>query len=290
MYWKIIRDFLSFSLERKEPKVSIIIPTKDLSKMLDKCLNSIYKDQRYKNFEVIVVDNNSIEEETIELFKKYSKKDNFKVLKYEEEFNFSKINNFAVKEATGDYLLFLNNDTEVISPNWLKDMVGYAMQKHIACVGAKLIYANDTIQHGGVVLGIDGIARHAFLNYDADTYGFYGRMLVPWNYSAVTAACLMVERKKFEEVNGFTEELKVAYNDIDLNLKLREKGYYNILLPQVELYHYESKSRGLDTTTEKYKQYLKEREYMENHWKEELDNDPFYNPNYSKKDCFMLDK
>ena len=275
---------------KKEPKVSIIIPTKDLASMLDQCLSSIYEKTKYKNYEIIVVDNNSVEEETFELFKKYSKKDNFKVIKYEDEFNFSKINNYAVKKATGDYILFLNNDTEIITPAWLNDMVGYAMQKHIACVGVKLIYDNDTIQHGGVILGIDGIARHAFLNYDADTYGFYGRMLVPWNYSAVTAACLMVEKKKFEEVNGFTEELKVAYNDIDLNLKLRKKGYYNILLPQVELYHYESKSRGLDTTTEKFKQYLKEKEYMEKNWKEELDNDPFYNPNFSKKDCFMLDK
>ena len=136
-------------------------------------------------------------------------------------------------------------------------MVGYAMQDHIACVGAKLLYPNDDIQHGGVVLGVGGIARHAFLNYEGDTYGFYGRMVVPYNYSAVTAACLMVSKKKFNEVNGFTEELKVAYNDIDLNLKLRKKGYYNVLLPQIELYHYESKSRGLDTTTKKYKQFLK---------------------------------
>ena len=275
---------------KKEPKVSIIIPTKDLASMLDKCLTSIYEKTKYKNYEVIVVDNNSVEEETKELFKKYSKKANFKVIEYKDEFNFSKINNYAVKEVTGEYILLLNNDTEVITPTWINEMVGYAMQKHVACVGTKLIYDNDTIQHGGVILGIDGIARHAFLNFEADTYGFYGRMLVPWNYSAVTAACLMIEKKKFEEVNGFTEKLKVAYNDIDLNLKLRKKGYYNVLLPQVELYHYESRSRGLDTTTEKYKQYLKEKEYMEKHWKEELEKDPFYNPNFSKKDCFMLDR
>lgn len=275
---------------KKEPKVTIIIPTKDLSSMLNKCLESIYEKTKYKNYEIMIVDNNSVEEETKELFEKYNKKDNFKVIKYDKEFNFAKINNYAVKKATGDYILFLNNDTEVITEDWLEQMVGYAMQDHIACVGAKLIYENDTIQHGGVILGIDGIARHAFLNYDADIYGFYGRMTVPWNYSAVTAACLMINKKKFEEVNGFTEELKVAYNDIDLNLKLREKGYYNVMLPQVELYHYESKSRGLDTTTEKYKQFLKEKEYMENRWPEVLDRDPFYNPNFSKKDCFMLDK
>ena len=275
---------------KKEPKVSIIIPTKDLPKLLEKCLNSIYEKTDYRNYEIIVVDNNSIEDETKELFKKYSKMNNFKVIKYDEPFNFSKINNFAVKKATGDYILFLNNDTEVITKGWLGKMVGYAMQKHIACVGVKLLYPNDTIQHGGIVLGVGDVARHAFLNEEADTFGLYGRMIVPYNYSAVTAACLMVDRKKFNEVNGFNEELKVAYNDVDLNLKLFKKGYYNILLPQVELYHYESKSRGLDTTTEKYKQYLKEKEYMEKHWKKELENDPFYNSNFSKKECFMLDK
>ena len=275
---------------KKEPKVSIIIPTKDLASMLDRCLESIYKKTKYKNYEVIVVDNGSVEEKTKKLFEKYSKKDNFKVIEYNKEFNFAAINNYAVKESTGEYILFLNNDTEVITDGWIQKMVGYAMQNHIACVGAKLLYPNDDIQHGGVILGVGGIARHAFLNYEGDTYGFYGRMIVPYDYSAVTAACLMVSKKKFNEVNGFTEELKVAYNDIDLNLKLRQKGYYNVLLPQIELYHYESKSRGLDTTTEKYKQYLKEKEYMENHWKNELENDPFYNPNFSKKDCFMLDK
>ena len=275
---------------KKEPKVSIIIPTKDLASMLDRCLESIYKKTKYKNYEVIVVDNGSVEEKTKKLFEKYSKKDNFKVIEYNKEFNFAAINNYAVKESTGEYILFLNNDTEVITDGWIQKMVGYAMQNHVACVGAKLLYPNDDIQHGGVILGVGGIARHAFLNYEGDTYGFYGRMIVPYDYSAVTAACLMVSKKKFNEVNGFTEELKVAYNDIDLNLKLRQKGYYNVLLPQIELYHYESKSRGLDTTTEKYKQYLKEKEYMENHWKNELENDPFYNPNFSKKDCFMLDK
>ena len=275
---------------KKEPKVSIIIPTKDLKNMLERCLISIYEETDYSNYEVIVVDNNSELEETKELLKEYEKKKNFKVLKYEKEFNFSAINNFAVENASGEYIVLLNNDTEIISRNWLKSMVGYAMQKHIGAVGVKLLYPNDTIQHGGIILGIDGVARHAFLNYEADTYGFYGRMVVPYNYSAVTAACLMVKKEKFLEVGGLEEELKVAYNDLDFNLKLRQKGYYNVFLPQVELYHYESKSRGLDTTTEKYKQYQKEKDYILKKWKNELENDPFYNPNFSKKDCFMLDK
>ena len=275
---------------KKEPKVSIIIPTKDLPNMLSRCLESIYKETDYENYEVIVVDNGSVLEETKELFKKYQEKKNFKVLPYDKEFNFSLINNFAVEKASGEYIVLLNNDTEIISKNWLKSMVGYAMQDHIGAVGVKLLYPSDTIQHGGIILGIDGVARHAFLNNDADTYGFYGRMLVPYDYSCVTAACLMVKKEKYLEVGGLEEELKVAYNDLDFNLKLRQKGYYNVFLPQVELYHFESKSRGLDTTTEKYKQYLKEKEYILNKWSKEIENDPFYNPNFSKKDCFTLDK
>lgn len=277
---------------KKEPKVSIIIPTKDLADMLERCLESIYKKTKYKNYEIIVVDNGSKEEKTKKLFDKYSKeKDNFRVIEYNKEFNYAAINNYAVKNCDGEYLLFLNNDTEVITDRWIQKMVGYAIQKHIACVGTKLLYPNDDVQHGGILLlGSDVVARHAFLNYEGDTYGFYGRMVVPYDYSAVTAACLMISRDKFNEVKGFEEKLKVAYNDIDLNLKLRKKGYYNVFLPQVELYHYESKSRGLDTTTEKYKQYLKEKEYLTTKWKDYIENDPFYNPNFSKKDAFMLDK
>lgn len=276
---------------KKEPKVSIIIPTRDYFETLDKCLKSIYKNTTYKNYEIIIVNNDSKEKETIKLFSKYKKKySNFKVVEAPGEFNFPKINNIAVKECTGKYLLFLNNDTEVITPTWINSMVGYAMQEHIGAVGPKLLYPDDTIQHGGVVVGIEGAARHAFLHSEMDSFGFYGRLLVPYNYSAVTAACMMIEKKKFIEVGKFNEDLKVALNDIDLNLKLLEKGYYNVFLPQVELYHYESKSRGLDTTSKKYQQFLEEKKYFQNKWKKYINKDPFYNENLSLKYDFMLDK
>ena len=275
----------------KEPKVSIIIPTRDYADTLEVCLKSIYKQTKYKNFEVIIADNDSCEEKTFKLFDEYQKKHkNFKVIKTPGEFNFAKINNLAVKESTGDYLLFLNNDTEVLTPTWINSMVGYAMQKHIGAVGVKLIYPDNTIQHGGVIVGIAGTARHAFLHTTLEKPGFYGRLIVPYNYSAVTAACMMVSKKKFNEVKGFNEDLKVAFNDIDLNLKLLEKNYYNVFIPQVELYHYESKSRGLDTTTKKYQQFLKEKEYFQKKWKKYIENDPFYNPNFSLNYDFMLDK
>lgn len=275
----------------QEPLVSIIIPTKDLAKMLDSCLNSIYTKTKYKNFEVIVVNNNSTKKETFKLFDRYKEKyNNFSVIDVPGEFNYSKINNVAVENSKGDYLLFLNNDTEVCTSTWINSMVGYAMQEHIGAVGVKLLYPDDTVQHGGVVLGINGPAQHSFLHTPRESEGFYGRLLVPYNYSAVTAACMMISRNKFKEVKGFNEELKVAFNDVDLNLKLLEKGYYNVFLPQVEVYHYESKSRGLDTTTEKYKTYLFEEKYMFDKWKKYINNDPFYNPNFSKKCSFMLDK
>ena len=206
------------------------------------------------------------------------------------EFNYSRINNIAVNKAKGDYILLLNNDTEVITPEWLSIMVGYAMQKHIGAVGPKLLYPDYTVQHAGVILGLGGVASHAYIGATRDDLGMYGRLRVPYDYSANTAACLMVNKKKFLEVDGLEEDLKVAYNDIDFNIKLLKKGYYNVFLPQVELIHYESKSRGLDTTSEKYKRFLVESKYMYDKWGDTLLNDKFYNPNFSKKAWFMLDK
>ena len=273
------------------PMVSIIIPTKDNSNILEKCLKSIYEKTIYKNYEIIVVNNNSKEKNTFKLFEKYKNKyKNFKVLEANYEFNYSKINNMAVKKSKGEYILLLNNDTEVISENWIDVMLGYAMQDHIGAVGAKLFYPDGTIQHGGIILGVGGVAAHAYPEVDGQNYGTFGRLLIPYNYSGVTAACLMVKKSKYNEVGGLEEKLKVAYNDVDFNMKLLEKGYYNIFLPQVHLIHYESKTRGLDTTTEKYKRLLQETEYMKNKWKEKLTNDRFYNSNYSLGKDFVLDK
>ena len=275
---------------KKEPMVSIVIPTKDYASTLKTCLESIYSKNSYKNFEVIVADNRSSKKETFELFETYKKEhDNFRVVKADMEFNFSKINNLAVKEAKGDYVLLLNNDIEVITENWLSLMVGYAMQSHIGAVGAKLIYPDKTIQHGGVVLGMGGgVAGHAFLNEPLDSLGVFGRLSVPYNYSVVTAACLMVDKKKYLEVNGLEEDLKVAYNDVDFCLKLQKAGYYNVLLPMVELYHFESKSRGQENTPEKLERFKKEEKYMYDHWGDWIHSDPMYNENLSRVCVFQL--
>ncbi len=276
---------------KKEPKVSILIPTRDFSSTLKTCVDSIYKMTTYKNFEVIIINNDSKEKDTYELFKFYKKHHkNFFVMDVPGEFNYSKIHNDVIDKVKGEYLLFLNNDTEILQDNWINIMIGYAMQDHIGAVGVKLLYPDETIQHGGVILGVGGVATHAFLKQDANSFGIYGRLVVPYNYSAVTAACMMIEKKKFLEVGGFEEQLKVSYNDVDLCLKLLKKGYYNVFLPQVELYHYESKSRGMVTTKEKYNLFIKEREYMYKKWANLLNNDSFYNLNYSKKRNFMLDK
>ena len=275
---------------KKEPLVSIIIPTKDYPDVLETCLKSVYLRTKYKNFEVIVVNNNSEKQETFDLFNKYKKKyKNFKVYDANYEFNYSKINNDAVKHCKGEYICLLNNDTEIITDKWLTIMVGYAMQEHIGTVGAKLLYPDNTVQHGGIILGLGGVASHAYIGSSKDDLGMYGRLSVPYNYAGNTAACIVVSKKKFLEVGGLEEELKVAYNDVDFNIKLTEKGYYNLFVPQVNVYHFESKTRGLDTTPEKLERFNKEHDYMYNKWGKQIDNDKFYNPNFSKKGWFMLD-
>ena len=284
-YYRVVYDY------DKEPLISIIIPTRDYVDILKKCIDSIYEKTTYKNFEIIVANNDSKEKETLDFFKEYKKKHkNFKVVDCIMEFNYSKINNIAVNKSKGEYIVLLNNDTEIISEDWLSIMVGYAMQDHIGAVGPKLLYPDYTVQHAGVILGLGGVASHAYIGASRDDLGMYGRLRVPYDYSADTAACLMVKKSKYLEVGSLEEDLKVAYNDIDFNIKLLKKGYYNVFLPQVELLHYESKSRGLDTTSEKYKRFLVESKYMYDKWNDELNNDRFYNPNFSKKGWFMLDK
>ena len=285
-YYRVIYDV------GEEPLVSVIIPTKDYAKITEKCLQSVYKKTTYKNYEVIVVNNRSEEEATFRLFEKYKKKySNFRVVEADMEFNYSKINNLAVKEARGDVIILLNNDTEVITPEWMTWMVGYAVQPHVGAVGAKLLYPDKTVQHAGVVLGLGGVAGHVGLGKSRSEVGVYGRMRVPYDFGAVTAACLCVEKKKFLEVGGLEEKgLKVAFNDIDFNMKLLDKGYYNILLPMVELFHYESKSRGLETTPEKQERFAREIKFMQKKWGKKLTQDKCYNPNLSLRWDFVLDK
>ena len=275
----------------KEPFVSIIIPTKDKAKILDTCLQSIYNKTNYKNYEVIVIDNNSCEEETFSLLKSYQEEhDNFKYFTYQCSFNYSYLNNEAVKKACGDYVVLLNNDTEVISGNWLHDMVGYAMQEHIGCVGVKLLYPNRTVQHAGVVIGVGGIAMHANVSTGEDNFGYFGRLVSVYDWSCVTAACFMIKKSKYLEVNGLDENLKVAYNDVDFCLKLLDANYHHVVLPNVKLFHYESLSRGNDMREDQIKRFKEETDYMCDKWKNKLLRDKYYNDNFSYRYAFRLDR
>lgn len=276
---------------KEEPLVSVLIPTKDHADVTRDCLESIYEKTIYKNFEVILIDNGSEEQEALDLFDEYKKKyQNFKVLRKDIEFNYSKLNNLAVKKAKGEYLVLLNNDTEIITGDWLDVMLGYAMRPHVGAVGPKLLYPDDTVQHAGVILGLGGVASHAYLNSERDDLGLSGRLRVPYDYAAVTGACLMVSREKWDEAGGLEEDLKVAYNDIDFCIKLLDKGYYNVCVPMVELYHYESKSRGTDEAPEKKKRFDAEQKYMWEKWGDILEYDRFYNPNFTNRMWFLLDK
>ena len=259
------------------PLVSIIIPMKDQARVSRRCFESIYTKNTYRDFEVIVIDNGSIEQETFQLLEEYKEKyDNFKVKRLECEFNYSYLNNEAVKMAQGEYLLFLNNDTEFIEEDTLDYMVGYASQEHVGCVGIKLLYPDKLVQHAGVVLGFGGVAGHIYVANSYHDNGLFGRLVMPYNYTAVTAACLMIKKSKFLSVKGFDEKLKVALNDVDLNLKLLEKGYYNVCLSNVEMLHFESKSRGYEASKEKHERFLKEQEYMKKKWGHTLEKDKYF--------------
>ncbi|MEE3343269.1 MAG: glycosyltransferase [Bacilli bacterium] len=260
--------------------VSIIIPIKDKASITKRCIDSIYEKSTYKNFEIILVDNNSSEEETFKMIKEYENKyDNFKSIRLECEFNYSYINNMGVKEASGDYILFLNNDTEVLSEDFIEYMLGYARLDYMGCVGIKLLYPDKLVQHAGVVLGFGGVAGHIFVTANYKDNGLFGRLVMPYNYTAVTAACLMIKKSKFDKVKGFDEKLKVALNDVDLNLKMLDKGYYNVCLSNVEMIHYESKSRGYEASSEKHQRFLKEQEYIKKKWGSVLDRDKYFSKN-----------
>lgn len=256
--------------------VSIIIPMKDQAEISRRCFESIYAHNDSAKFEIIVIDNGSVKAETMSLFEEYQKKDNFKVIRIDSEFNYSMLNNEGVRHASGDYLLFLNNDTEIIHDDTLDWMVGYASMDHCGCVGAKLLYPDHKVQHAGVVLGFGGVAGHIYVANSYDDNGMFGRLAMPYNYTAVTAACLMIQKSRFEEAGGFDENLKVALNDVDLNLSVSSRGYYNVCLSNVEVLHYESKSRGYEASAEKQNRFRLEQEYMINKWGSRLDRDPYF--------------
>ena len=269
----------------KQPhKVSIIIPTKDLANTLDVCLKSIFNRTTYDNYEVIVIDNGSIEEKTKRCFASWQQRqpERFKYYGYDVPFNYSQINNYAVSKAEGDYLLFLNNDTEVITQDWLEAMVEQVQRQSIGAVGSLLLYPDDTIQHAGVVLGIGGVAGHSHKHLHVSQPGYISQAVSINNYSALTAACLMCRREVFDEVGGFEEKLAIAFNDVDFCLKIASRGYRNIYLPHVKLYHYESKSRGYEDTPAKQARFAQEINYMRQKWYQICDRDPCYNPNLTK--------
>ncbi len=270
---------VSYKINGK-PLVSIIIPNKDHIGELKRCIDSILFKTIYDNYEIIVVENNSTEEETFEYYKEIERNSRIKIIEYKGEFNYSAINNFAVKEAKGEYLLFLNNDTEVITASWVENMLMHAARKDVAAVGAKLYFPDFKIQHAGVVLGLGRIANHAHLFCDANNFGYMGRAMYIQDFSAVTAACMMIKKDKFLEAEGFDEKnFKVAYNDIDLCLKLRKLGYLNVFTPFAELFHYESQSRGYDDEGKNKKRLDAESRSFEEKWGDLIKaGDPYYHP------------
>ena len=260
------------------PLISIIIPNKDQVKSLDKCLESIEKSS-YKNYEIIIVENNSTEDATFAYYKKIES-DKIRIVYWSDEFNYSAINNFGVKHARGDYLLLLNNDVEVITTDWLEELTANCQRKDVGIVGVRLYYPDDTIQHAGIVIGIGGVAGALFVGMPRMFTGYLHKAAIQQDLSAVTAACMMVKRSVYEELGGLEEELKVAFNDVDFCLRAREKGYLVVYDPNVELYHFESKSRGTEDSKEKIRRFQNEIEYMRSHWLELLKKgDPMYNPN-----------
>lgn len=266
------------------PLISILIPNKDQKETLDKCLRSIEKLTDYDNYEIIIIENNSTEKETFEYYNEISKKEKIRVIYWQGEFNYSAINNFGAGHARGDYLLLLNNDMEVINGDWLQEMLSHCQREEVGAVGARLYYPDDTVQHAGIIIGIGGVAGSVFVGMKRGYTGYMHRASIQQDLSAVTAACMLIKRSVFEEVGGLEEKLQIAFNDVDLCLRIRKKGYLIVYDPYVELYHYESKTRGPEDTKEKVRRFQSEIEYMRSHWISILKNgDPAYNPNLTLK-------
>ncbi len=273
------------------PLISVIIPNKDHTDDLDICLKSLYEKSSYKNFEVIIVENNSTEKETFEYYEAIAQKHgNVKIVKWEGNFNYSAINNFGVNYVKGEFILLLNNDVEIINGSCLEEMLMFAQRKDVGAVGAKLYYSDDTVQHAGVILGLGGTAGHAHKHFGRSHPGYMARASIAQNLSACTAACLMMRRDVFDEVGGLDESFEVAFNDVDLCMKIRKKGYLVVFTPYAELYHYESKSRGNDSTPEKLERFRGEIDRFKEKWQKQLDDgDPYYNPNLTlTRDDFSL--
>lgn len=275
---------VKWPIPEPQPLVSLLIPTRDYREVTEVAVRSILEKTEYKNFEIIIIDNESIEPNTLEFFEEIQRSsDKVKVVRYAYPFNYSAINNFGVKHATGQIIGLVNNDVEVISPDWLTEMVRHVMRKEIGCVGAKLFYSNGSIQHGGVILGIGGVAGHSHKYFPGDHAGYFGRLSLVQNLSAVTAACLLVRREIYDEIGGLNEkDLTVAFNDVDFCLRVRESGYRNIWSPYVTLFHHESISRGKEDRPEKVQRFNSEVQYMKRRWGDALSVDPYYSKNLSQ--------
>ena len=277
---------IHYTLPKPEPLVSLLIPTRDRLELLEPCVRSILEKTLYPHYEIIILDNASLEPKTLAFFRSIQDQDvRVRVLRDDRAFNFSAINNLGVQRSHGAIVGLINNDIEVITPEWLTEMVSHCMQGGVGCVGAKLYYPNETLQHAGVVLGIKGVANHAHNKQSKHHDGYFGRLRVPQVLSAVTAACLVVKKEIYQAAGGMNEEdLKVAFNDIDFCLRVRELGYRNVWTPYAELYHHESVSRGTEDTPEKKARFAREVAYMKNKWGPALLEDPYYNPNLTLDD------
>ena len=274
---------IQYTLRKPHEKVSIIIPNKDNVDVLQKCIDSILDKTSYDNYEIVVIENNSTEDDTFNYYKEIQRSERVRVITCVTNWNYSFINNYGVREATGKYYLLLNNDTEVIAPDWVEQMLQYAQRKDVGAVGAKLFFSDGTIQHAGVTVGIRGVAGHAFRLWSGDDRGYMNRLVAVSNMSAVTAACMMVRKDVFDQVGGFDEKLEVAFNDVDLCLRIRKKGYNVVYTPEAKLFHHESKSRGSDQQAkDKQERFNRECAYFcKKHYRTVVQGDPYYNTNLS---------
>jgi GT2 family glycosyltransferase len=265
---------------RTQPLVSVIVPNKDHPEMLARCVDSLAKSS-YANYELIVVENGSTKPETFALYEQIKQQPHARVLEWKKPFNYAAVNNFAAAAARGEYVLFLNNDIESINPDWLESLVKQAAQPGVGAVGAKLYYADDTIQHAGIVVGMGGVAGHAHLNFPRQAPGHMQRLTYTQNVAAVTGACLLMPKRVFDAVGGFDEGYVLAFNDVDLCLKVLAAGYRIVWTPDAELYHLESKTRGPEDTDEKQKRFKREFDLFHSKWGAFLKSgDPYYSPHF----------
>lgn len=273
---------IRYLLPKEKPRVSILVPTRDRLTFLQPCLESILEKTTYPNFELILIDNDSREPESLGYLERIATEARVRVLRCPGEFNFGRLNNFGVGQTASEFVALLNNDLAVITPDWLEEMISQASQPQVGAVGARLLYLDGRIQHAGVIVGGGGVAAHAHKRLPRTNHGYFSRAILVQEMSAVTAACMLVRREAYLAVGGFdAEHLWIAFNDVDFCLRLRQRGYRIIYTPYAEFYHHESASRGLEDTVSKNQRFEAEIKYMHDRWGAVLQQDPAYNPNLS---------